>query len=138
MARLEIEGAVNARVQMEFELARVQSALVVADSARLKAKSEHGVAEEALAVAGEACTKAEDKNSRLTEERLSFVLELGFIKDEFFAFQEKTVADREAMEAELDASDNALFNYGYGFCVFAHNICDSKPQILECRILRLR
>ena len=43
--------------------------------------------------------------------------------------QEKAVADREAMEAEFDASDDTLFNYGYGCCVFTHNICGSKPQI---------
>ena len=116
---------------MESELTRVQSAIAIADSARLKAKSEHGVVEEALVVAGEACTKVEEENSRLTEERISLVLELGSIKDEFAAFQEKVVADREAMEAELDASGDALFNYGYGCCVFAHNICGSKPQIQD-------
>ena len=44
MAKLEIKGAVNARAQMESELARVQRALAVAESARLKAESEHEVA----------------------------------------------------------------------------------------------
>ena len=33
------------------------------------------------------------------------------------------------MEAEFDASGDTLFNYGYGCCVFTHNICQSKPQI---------
>ena len=51
------------------------------------------------------------------------------MKDEFAAFREKVVADRETMEAEFDSSGNALFNYGYGCCVFTHNICWSKPQI---------
>ena len=58
-----------------------------------------------------------------------FILELGTIKDDFVALQEKAVADREAMEAEFDASGNTLFNYGYGCCVFTHNICGSKSQI---------
>ena len=35
------------------------------------------------------------------------------------------------MEAEFDASGDTLFNYGYGCCVFTHNICGSKPQILH-------
>ena len=36
MAKLEIEGAVNTRAQMEYELTRVQRALTIAESARLK------------------------------------------------------------------------------------------------------
>ena len=129
MAKLEIEGAVNARAQMEFELAWVQRALAVVESAHLKAESELEVAQKALSLAREACTKAEEENSHLTDERLSLILELGTIKDDFVALREKVVADREAMEAEFDASGDTLFNYGYGCCVFTHNICGSKPQI---------
>ena len=33
------------------------------------------------------------------------------------------------MEAEFDVGGDTLFNYGYGCCVFTHNICESKPQI---------
>ena len=78
---------------------------------------------------GEACTKAEEKNSRLTDEQLSLILEHGTVKNDFTALREKAVVDREAMEAEFDASGDTLFNYGYGCCVFTHNICGSKPQI---------
>ena len=127
MAKLETEGAVNARAHMESELARVQRALAVAESDRLRAESEHGVVQEALSMAGEACTKAEEENSHLTNERLSLIMELGTIKDVFVAFRKNVVADREAMEAEFDASDDMLFNYGYGSYVFTHNICGSKP-----------
>ena len=80
-------------------------------------------------MAGEACRKAEEENGRLADERLALVMELGTIKDDFAAFQEKVVADRETMEAEFDSNDDALFNYGYGCCVFTHNIYWSKPQI---------
>ena len=76
-------------------------------------------------MAGEACTKAEEENNRLTDERLSLILELGTIKDDFVSLREKVVADREVMEAEFDASGDTLFNYGYGYCVFTHNICGS-------------
>ena len=78
---------------------------------------------------GEACKKAEEENGRLTDERLALIMELRTIKDDFVVFREKVVADRETMEAEFDASDDTLFNYGYDYCVFTHNICGSKPQI---------
>ena len=79
MAKFEIEGAVNTQAQVEFELTWVQRALAVAESARLRAESERGVAQEALSVAGEAYRKAEEENSRLTDERLALVIELGTI-----------------------------------------------------------
>ena len=127
MAKLEIEGAVNALAQMESELSRVQRALVVAKRARLKVEYEREVTQKALSLAWEACTKAEEESNRLTDERLSLILELGTIKDDFAALREKAVADREAMEAEFDASSDTLFNYGYGCCVFTQNICGSRP-----------
>ena len=86
---------------------------------------------EALALAGEACRKAKEESGRLTDERLALIMELGTIKDDFTAFREKAAADRETMEAEFDSNGDALFNYGYGCCVFTHNICRSKPQILD-------
>ena len=92
------------------------------ESALLRVESERGVAQESLSMAGEACTKAEEENSHLTNERISLNLELGTIKDDFAAFREKAVTDKEAMEAEFDASNDLLFNYGYGCCVFTHNI----------------
>ena len=129
MAKMQIEGAINTRAHVEFELARVQRALAVVENARLRAEFERGVTQEALVVAREACRKAEEENSRLTDERLALVMELGTIKYDFDAFREKVVAVREMMEAEFDASGDTLFNYGYGCCVFTHNICRSKPQI---------
>ena len=82
-----------------------------------------------MSLAREACTKAEEENSRLTDKWLSFILELGTIKDDFAALREKAVADREVIEAKFDVSGDTLFKYGYGYCVFTHNICGSKPQI---------
>ena len=76
-----------------------------------------------MAVAGEACKKAERENSHLADERLALVMELETMKDEFTAFREKAAVDRETMEVEFDSSSDALFNYGYGCCVFTHNIC---------------
>ena len=129
MAKLETEGAVNTRAQIESELAPVQRALALAEEARQRAESEHGATREALALAGEACRKEEEESGHLTGERLSLVMELGAVKDEFATFREKAAVDRETMEAEFDSRGDALFNYRYGCCVFTHNIYDSKPQI---------
>ena len=129
MAKLTTKGVVNTRAQIESELVRVQRALVLTENARQRAESEHGATREALALAGEACRKAEKESGRLTDERLALIMEFGTIKDEFAAFREKAIADRESMEAEFDSSGDVLFNYGYGCCVFTHNICGSKPQI---------
>ena len=131
MAKLQIEGAVNTRAQVEFELARVQRALADAENARLRVESERGVAQEVLVVAGEACRKAKEEKIRLADERLALVIELETIKDDFAAFREKAVVDRETMEDEFDARGDTLFNYGYDCCVFTHNICGSKPQISD-------
>ena len=129
MAKLQIEGVVNTRAQVESELTRVQRALAVAENACLKAEFERGVAQEALAVAREACKNEEEENSRLADERLALVMELGTIKDDFATFRMNVVANRETMETEFDSSGDALFNYGYGCYVFTHNIYGSKPPI---------
>ena len=82
-----------------------------------------------MASTGEVCKKAEEENSHLAEEKLALVIELGAVKDDFFAFREKAAADKEMMEVAFDSSGDTLFNYGYGCCAFAHNICGSKPEI---------
>ena len=65
----------------------------------------------------------------MAEEKLALIIELGGIKDDFAAFREKAVAEKEMIEAAFDTSGDTLFNYGYGCCAFAHNICGSKPEI---------
>ena len=56
-------------------------------------------------------------------------MELGAIKNNFAAFREKSSAERSALEAEFDASSDVIFNYGYGCCAYAHDICGCKPRI---------
>ena len=128
MDKLATKGAVSTRAQIESELTRVQRALALAEEACQRAKSEHGATREALAQEGEACKKAEEESGRLINERLSLVMELGAVKDEFAAFREKAAADRETMEAEFDSNGDALFNYGNGCCVFTHNICEKQAS----------
>ena len=57
-------------------------------------------------------------------------MELGAGKEEHVGFQTKATVKWKAMEEESDASNDVIFNYGYGCCAFAHNICGSKPMIL--------
>ena len=82
-----------------------------------------------MAVAKEACRRAEEENSCLTDERLSVLMELGAIKEDFTAFQAKSSTEKSALEAEFDGSSDVIFYYGYGCCAFAHDIRGSKPMI---------
>ena len=63
MAKLQIEGAVNTRTQVESELARVQRALAVAENAFLKVEFDRGVAQEALASMGKPLRKRKKRTT---------------------------------------------------------------------------
>ena len=63
---------------------------------------------------------AEEEASRLTDERVSLVVELWARKDELFAFRTEVTKEKKALEAEYDVGFEAIFNYGYGCCAFAH------------------
>ena len=82
-----------------------------------------------MAAAKEAYRKAEGENGRVTDERLSLLIELGATKEDFTAFQEKSYSEKSALEAEFDASIDVVLNYGYGCCAFAHDIRGIKPMI---------
>ena len=56
-------------------------------------------------------------------------MELGAGKEELSTFQAKATMERKAMEEEFNVSSDVIFDYGYGCCDFAHNICGSKPMI---------
>ena len=79
--------------------------------------------------AKEAYLRVEEENGRLTDERLSLLVELGATKDDFVAFREKSFIERSALEVVFDASSDVIFNYGYGCCAFAYDIRGSKPKI---------
>ena len=129
MARLKIQAAGSARAQVELELSRVQSALTTSEGCQLKAESELGSIQQALVAAKEACWREKEESGRLTDKRLSLLMELRATKDDFAAFREKSYAERSALEADFDASSDVIFNYGYSCCAYAHNIRGSKPRI---------
>ena len=108
MAYMDVDAAGNARAKVESELAIVHNALAVAEEARWKAK---------------------DEVSRLTEKLVSLLLELGTCKDEMSAIQAEALKENEALRKAYEEGFDVIFNYGYGCCTFAHNICGSQPEV---------
>ena len=108
MARMDADTAGSARAKVDSKLARVQNALAVVEEAR---------------------RKVEDEASRLAVERVSLLLELGTRKDEMSALQAQALKEKKALEEAYEEGFDVIFNYGYGCCAFAHNICGSQPVV---------
>ena len=108
MARMYADVAGNSRAKVESEFSRVQNALSVAEKARLK---------------------TEDEVSRLADERVSLLLELGTCKDEVSAIRAEALKEKTALEEAYEEGFDVIFNYGYGRCAFAHNIYGSQPEV---------
>ena len=72
MASMDADAAGNVRARVESELARVQSTLAAAEEAR---------------------RKVDDEISRLTDERVSLLLELGTCKDEISAIRAEALCN---------------------------------------------
>ena len=108
MASLDVDAVGNAKARVEFELVRVQSALAAVDEARRKAK---------------------DEINRLTNERISLLLELGTCKDEISAIRAEALRENEALREAYEGGLDVIFNYGYGCYAFAHNIYGSQPEV---------
>ena len=101
MALMDADTVGSARANVESELARVQNALAVAKEVR---------------------RKADDEVSRLTDERVSLLLELGTFKDEMSAILAEALKENEALREAYEEGLDVIFNYGYGCCAFAHNM----------------
>ena len=97
-------------------------AVVAAGNAKARADNDLARAQEALAVAEEARRKAE-------VEQTSLLLELGAAKDEVSSLKSKVGKDKEAMEEDYQKALKPIFSYGYGCCVFKHNICGDQPKV---------
>ena len=65
----------------------------------------------------------------MADERVSLLLELEASKDELSAFRTEDSKEKKALEEAFDAGFDVIFNYGYGCCAFAHNICGSELVI---------
>ena len=60
---------------------------------------------------------------------MSLLLELGTSKDEVFTLQAHALKEKRALEEAYEEGFDLIFNYGYGCCAFAHNICGSHPVV---------
>ena len=105
---MDVDAAGNSRARLEFELARVKNSLATAEEARLK---------------------ADDEISRLIDERVSLLLELGTCKEEISVIWAEALRENEALREAYEGGLDVIFNYGYGCCAFAHNICGSQLKV---------
>ena len=138
MAKLYAEAARSTLAQVEFELARVQHALASSEEAQHKGESALFGAKRALAASKEARRKAEDEASRLANERVSLLLELGASKDELAGVQVEAAKEQKAVEEAFGTSFDVIFNYGYGCYAFTHDICGSEPVIPDGMLDKLK
>ena len=80
-------------------------------------------------MAEEARSKVKDETSCLVDERVSLLLELGTCKDEVSAIRVEALKEKKALDEAYEEGFDVIFNYGYGCCAFAHNICRSQPEV---------
>ena len=57
------------------------------------------------------------------------MLELGATMDEVSSLHSQAGKDKEAMEENYQKALKLIFSYGYGCCVFKHNICGDQPEV---------
>ena len=48
-----------------------------------------------------------------------------------FALQAQALKEKKALDEAYEEGFGVIFNYGYGCCAFAHNICGSQPVVLD-------
>ena len=87
--------------------------------------------QEALAIVEKARCKAEAETSRLEVERTSLLLELRASEDEVSSLESQAGKDKEAIEEDYQKALELIFSYGYGCCVFKHNICGDQPEVSD-------
>ena len=47
------------------------------------------------------------------------------------ALQAHALKEKKALEEAYEEGFDVIFNYGYGCCAFAHNICRSQPLVQD-------
>ena len=43
--------------------------------------------------------------------------------------RQRPLKRKKALDEVYEEGFDVIFNYGYGYCVFAHNICGSQPEV---------
>ena len=115
VARLAAFVAGDAKAKPYGDLTRVQDALAATEEARV--------------IVEEAKRKAKAKVARLEVMQTSLLLEIGTAKDEVSSLHSQVGKDKEAMEEDYHKALVVIFAYGYGCCIFKHNICGDKPEV---------
>ena len=87
--------------------------------------------QDALVIAEEARRKAEAEVASLEVEQTSLMLEVGATKDEVASLQSLAGKDKASMEEDYQKALGLIFAYGYGCCMFKHNICGDQPKVLN-------
>ena len=117
------------RAKEEAQVARL--AVVAVGDVKARAEDDLDRAQSALAAVEEAKRKDKVETARLEVEWTSFLLEIGVAKDEVCSLQSQDGKDKEAMEEDYQKALEVIFAYGYGCCVFKHNICGDHPEVLD-------
>ena len=104
-------------------------AVSVASNAKARANEDLARVQEALAAAEEGKCKGEAETARLKVEQTSLLLELGATKDEVSSLHSQAGRDKEDMEEKYHKALEVIFAYGYGCCVFKHNISEDHPEV---------
>ena len=104
-------------------------AVVAVGNAKAWAEEDRARVQGTLAASEEAKCKAESKTARLEVERTSLLLQIRAVKDEVCFLQSQAVKNKEAMEEDYQKALEEIFSYGYGCCVFKHNICGDHPEV---------
>ena len=73
--------------------------------------------------------KAKAEVASLEVERTLLLLQVGATKDEVSSFQSQAGKEKVAMEEDYQKALELIFAYGYGCCMFKHNIYDDQPEV---------
>ena len=82
-----------------------------------------------MEVAEEARSRVEAETTCLKVERTSLLMEIRAAKDEVSSLQFQIGKDKEAMKEDYQKALELIFAYGYGCCIFKHNICGDHPEV---------
>ena len=82
-----------------------------------------------MATAEEGKCKGEAETALLKIEQTSLLLELETTKDEVSSLHSQAGRDKEDMEEKYQKALEVIFAYGFGCCVFKHNISGDHPEV---------
>ena len=117
------------RNEAKEEAQQAQIAIVAAGDVKAWAEVELARVQGALAVAKEARRKVEVEAAHLEVKRTSLMLEIRAAKDEVSFLHSQASKDKEAMEEDYQEALELIFAYGYGCCMFKHNICGDQLEV---------